>query len=277
MDFSNEDSNREMLTGLSNEHNHVFACSYCSKTMHLLDAFVAHEQAHKLRGSLILKQAQTLNQAETTEQAHILKDVQTLNQAQAVEQGHAFRAAQTLNQTVNQSHTLKQAETIDQAETLKQPEILQQRHPLRNLKCTHCGKKFRSWRNVLRHERLHTGEKPYSCEYCDQSFIRSDYKVAHEQQHRAKMCLYCFEVFSNPADKTMHEMQHICVHCYEPFPIGKDRLIHQRVCTERKRFACTYCQKTFSNAYNKTRHEKLNCSEEKASKIQQLELSQSTD
>ena len=43
-------------------------------------------------------------------------------------------------------------------------------HEEKKMDCSYCGKKFRRRKNLVEHERMHTGEKPFSCSICGAGF-----------------------------------------------------------------------------------------------------------
>ncbi|KAJ1195381.1 hypothetical protein NDU88_004661, partial [Pleurodeles waltl] len=49
--------------------------------------------------------------------------------------------------------------------------------------CTECGKSFTEKNHLLKHHRIHTGEKPYHCTKCEKSFIRKTILIRHQRIH----------------------------------------------------------------------------------------------
>ena len=49
--------------------------------------------------------------------------------------------------------------------------------------CEICGKSFADKELLVRHCRIHTGDKPYNCETCGKAFNRKDYFKCHQITH----------------------------------------------------------------------------------------------
>lgn len=52
-------------------------------------------------------------------------------------------------------------------------------------KCDDCGKLYSGACNLIRHRRLHTGERPFECKQCGKCFMRSDILTQHTLKHKS--------------------------------------------------------------------------------------------
>ncbi|KAF8860203.1 hypothetical protein BDZ45DRAFT_620024 [Acephala macrosclerotiorum] len=50
-------------------------------------------------------------------------------------------------------------------------------------KCRYCERRFSKAEHLKRHQRSHTGERPYTCPRCNKSFSRSDVLIRHLKNH----------------------------------------------------------------------------------------------
>ena len=55
------------------------------------------------------------------------------------------------------------------------------------VKCEICQKELADPSSLYRHRKIHNGEKPHSCPYCDRKFIQRYNMVQHMKVHEKKM------------------------------------------------------------------------------------------
>ncbi|XP_028968105.1 zinc finger protein 544-like [Galendromus occidentalis] len=90
--------------------------------------------------------------------------------------------------------------------------------------CPYCvNKSFPSYKDLERHLRTHTGERPYPCNLCDYRFsIASNFYRIHMRSHTG-------------------ERPYRCLLCQKPFPSGAHLRIHLRIHTGERPYSCPHC------------------------------------
>lgn len=86
------------------------------------------------------------------------------------------------------------------------------RHLAPNRKrCPVCCKRFRHISNVVNHERVHTGEKPFACPVCRKSFAQEGNLRTHVRIHSGHtpyVCPVCRKSFAQMANLRSHSRTH---------------------------------------------------------------------
>lgn len=106
----------------------------------------------------------------------------------------------------------------------------------RLFECSTCGKSFRQGMHLTRHQRTHTGEKPYKCNLCGENFSHRSNLIRHQRIHTG-------------------EKPYTCHECGDSFSHSSNRIRHLRTHTGERPYKCSECGESFSRSSRLTSHQ----------------------
>ncbi|XP_076136440.1 zinc finger protein 236 [Alosa pseudoharengus] len=137
--------------------------------------------------------------------------------------------------TLSEKVLAQSAAERDRISEIKDKAVELETEPKFANRCSYCPKSFKKPSDLVRHVRIHTGEKPYKCDVCGKSFTVKSTLDCHVKTHTGQKLFGC----------------HMC---HTSFSTKGSLKVHMRLHTGSKPFKCPICDLRFRTSGHRKTH-----------------------
>lgn len=211
-----------------------FKCTECGAAFKQYGCLLGHNKIHTLAGSFVCEECGKGFNCKKNLVTHRLTHS---NEKPFVctECGKGFTVKESLK-----SHQKVHQKAPDHKKVKNSP-----------LKCKICDQEFKYNNNLLVHERIHSGEKCFSCRQCWKIFGCEKSLQRHQKQHNR----------GQKPHKQELESTFTCTKCKRTFEWETSLIIHQCSAQAERPFKCATCGQTFKTESNLKAHGQVHTGE----------------